>query len=166
MGRDNAFLDAAADRVMIKDLLGRYAWALDHGPAAAWAGAFTPDGIFEAPNLGFRVAGRAKLIEFANDVYRTMPNAHHLMTNIVIDVSGDEASGRCALNVFVALPDAVYAALQGWYEDDYVFDGVQWRIRHRRAYLVEPQAMGMGKMGEYFRGFSVAAAKYATSAAP
>ena len=164
MGRDNAYLDAAADRIMIKDLLGRYAWALDHGPAEAWADVFAADGIFEAPNLGFRVTGRARFIEFANDVYRTMPNAHHLMTNIMLEVAGNEASGRCALNVFVALPDAVHAALQGWYEDDYVFDGRRWRIRHRRAYVVEPQAMGIGRMGEYFKEFSLAAVKYATPA--
>ncbi len=33
MNRDKAYLEAAADRVMIQDLLGRYAWGLDHGPA-------------------------------------------------------------------------------------------------------------------------------------
>jgi len=162
MNRDAAYLEAAADRAMIQDLLGRYAWGLDHGPADAWADAFTADGIFEAPNLGFRVAGRERLIEFANDVHRTMPNVHHVMTNHVIDVAGDAATGRCALNAFWARADGVYAALQGWYEDDYAFAGGQWRIRRRRAYVAHPQAMGVGKMGEFFRDFSVAVVKFQT----
>jgi hypothetical protein len=158
--RDTAYLDAAADRAMIHDLLGRYAWALDHGPAEAWADAFTIDAVFEAPNLGFRVAGREALTAFARGVHRTMPNAHHVMTNIMIDLSGDKATGRCALNVFVALSDGVYPALQGWYEDDYVFDSVRWRIRHRRAFVVEPQVMTLGKMGEYFQPFSAAVVQF------
>lgn len=160
MTRDAAYLQAAADRTMIKDLLGRYAWALDHGAAQDWADAFTPEGVFEAPNLGFRVAGRARLIEFATDVHDTMPNVHHLMTNHAIDVSGDTATGRCELNAFWAKPEGMYAVLQGWYEDDYVFGAQGWRIRHRRAYVTEPQAMAAGKMGEFFRDFSVAVMKF------
>ena len=160
MNRDKAYLEAAADRVMIQDLLGRYAWGLDHGPAEVWANVFTADGIFEAPNLGFRVAGRDRLIEFANDVHRTMPSVHHIMTNHMIDVAGDTATGRCALNAFWAREDAVYPALQGWYEDDYALTAGQWRIRHRRAFVAHPEAMGRGKMGGFFHDFSVAIAKY------
>jgi hypothetical protein len=50
--------------------------------------------------------------------------------------------------------------LQGWYQDEFVFDGNRWRIEHRRAYVAEPESMGTGKVGEYFREFSLAVAKY------
>lgn len=158
--RTAAYAAGAADRVMIQDLLARYAWELDHGSAEGWADAFTADGVFEAPNLGFRVAGRDALIAFARDVHRTLPNVHHVMTGFVIDLAGDRASGRCFLNEFMARPEGMYNNLQGRYEDDFMFDGVRWRIEHRRAYVAEPESMGIGKIGEYFREFSAAVAKF------
>jgi hypothetical protein len=160
MNRDTNYLQAAADRMMILDLLGRYAWELDHGKPEGWADCFTEDGIFEAPDLKFRVAGRARLTEFARDVHRTLPNVHHVMTNHMIDLADDEAHGKCALNEFMARPEGMYSNLQGWYEDDYRFDGRQWRIRHRRAYVAEPQSMALGKIGEYFQQFFAAATKF------
>lgn len=160
MSRTPAYLSGAADRVMIQDLLARYAWELDHGSPEGWADAFTVHGIFEAPNLGFRVEGRESLIAFARDVHRTLPNVHHVMTGFVIDLSGDRAAGRCFLNEFMARPEGMYNNLQGWYQDEFVFDGNRWRIEHRRAYVAEPESMGTGKVGEYFREFSLAVAKY------
>ena len=163
MTRTSDYLAAAADRVMIMDLLGRYAWELDHGRLEAWADCFTDDGIFEAPELNFRVAGRARLIEFATEVHRTLPNVHHVMTNHMIDLDGDQARGKCSLNEFMARPEGMYNNLQGWYEDSYLFVGNQWRIRHRRAFVAEPQAMLLGKIGEYFQDFFVAAGKFSIS---
>jgi len=160
MTRDQTYLAAAADRVMILNLLGRYAWELDHGSPTSWAECFTEDGVFEAPNLKFRVAGRSRLIEFATDVHRTLPNVHHVMTNHCIEVAGDTASGKCLLNEFMARPEGMYVNLQGWYEDRYVFASQQWRIHHRRAFVAEPAAMGLGKIGEYFQAFFAAAGKF------
>jgi hypothetical protein len=160
MRRNETFIEGAADRVMIQDLLARYAWELDHGSPTGWADTFTPEGVLEAPDLGFRVAGRESLIAFARDVRRTLPNVHHVMTGFVIDLSGDRASGRCFLNEFMARPEGMYNNLQGWYEDAFLFDGTRWRIEHRRAFVVEPESMGIGKIGEYFKEFSAAAVKY------
>jgi hypothetical protein len=160
MSRPAGYLEAAADRVMIQDLLARYAWELDHGSAEGWAECFTPSGVFEAPKLGFRVAGREALVAFARDVHRTLPDVHHVMTGFVIDLSGERATGRCCLNEFMSRPEGMYNNLQGWYEDAYVFAGGRWRIEHRRAHLAHPEVMGIGKVGEYFREFAAAALKY------
>jgi hypothetical protein len=162
MSRPADYLHAAADRVMIQDLLARYAWELDHGSPERWADSFTERGVFEAPKLGFRVAGHEALIEFARDVHRTLPDVHHLMTGLVIDLSGDRAVGRCALNEFMSRPEGMYNNLQGWYEDAYVFDGGRWRIEHRRAHVAHPETMAAGKIGEYFRAFGAAVRKYQT----
>ncbi len=83
-----------------------------------WSGA--KDGVFEAPDLKVKVQVRAQLVAIARDLPRTLPNVHHLMSNFVIDLSGDRARGRCELNEFMARPEAIYPNLQGWYEDDYV----------------------------------------------
>ena len=133
MSRRTEYLEAAADRVMIQDMLARYAWEIDHGTPEGFAAVFSEDGIFEVVALKLRVEGTQDIIAFAKDLQRTMPNLHHVMSNFVINISGDRASGRCELNEFMALPDAIYPNVQGWYEDDYVFDGEQWRIQHRSS---------------------------------
>jgi hypothetical protein len=161
---DRAYLEGAAHRVMIQDLLARYAWELDHGSPQAWAQCFTPQGIFEAPALGFRVAGHEALAAFARDVHRTLPDVHHVMTGFVIDLDGRRASGKCFLNEFMSRPEGMYNNLQGWYEDTFVRDGARWRIEHRRAHVAHPQGMTQGKIGEYFRAFAEAALKYRISA--
>lgn len=160
MSRSMEYLTEAADRIMIHDLLARYAMAIDHGTPEGFAAVFTKDGIFEAPQSGMSVQGPAALISVARDLYRTLPNVHHVMSNLVIDISGDQAKGRCELNEFMARPEAIYPNLQGWYEDDYVFTDQRWLIKHRRCFVSEPASVTSGKVGEYFANYFAAMAKY------
>jgi len=160
MSRTPEYLQTAADRSMIQDLLARYAWEIDHGTPEGWAALFTEDGIFEAPALGLWVQGSAALVAFARDVHRTLPNVHHMMSNFVIDVSGERARGRCELNEFMARPEAIYPNLQGWYEDEYVCDAERWRITHRRVFIAEPASLMAGKVGEYWSACLQACAQY------
>ena len=97
MTRTAEYLEAAADRVMIKDLLARYAWEVDHGTPEGFAAVFTEDGIFEVSALKLWVKGTAALTQFARSLQRTLPNVHHVMSNFVIDVSGDRARGCCRI---------------------------------------------------------------------
>ena len=160
MRRTTEYLEAAADRVMIRDMLARYAWEVDHGTPKGFAAVFTETGVFEVVALKVRVEGTEQLTAFAADLQRTMPNLHHVMSNFVIDLSGDRATGRCELNEFMALPDAIYPNVQGWYEDEYVFGGTSWRIQHRRNFFAPSAAGAAGPLAEYSGAFMEAAAKY------
>ena len=55
---EKQYIAEAADRVMILDLLGRYAFAADY--YSEWASLFVEDGI----DAGLQVTGRAALCEF------------------------------------------------------------------------------------------------------
>lgn len=158
--RPRRYLEEAADRMMIQDLLGRYAWEIDHGTPGGWADLFTAEGVFEVPVMRLRVQGREQLVAFAGDLRRTLPNVHHVMSNFVIDLAGDRAHGRCELNEFLARPEGIYPNLQGWYEDDYVFEGECWRIDHRRVFVAEPRAGKSGRVGDYLAAFFEACEKY------
>lgn len=160
MHRPPGWLDAAADRVMIQDLLARYAWEIDHGTPEGFAALFTEDGVFEVPQAKVHVSGRAALVAFAADLQRTLPNVHHVMSAFVIDLDGDRASGRCELNEFMARPEAIHPNLQGWYEDEYAFDGERWRIARRRVFNAEPKASTTGRVGEHFAAFFEACRRY------
>ncbi|MDP6344615.1 MAG: nuclear transport factor 2 family protein [Alphaproteobacteria bacterium] len=157
------YLRLAADRVMIQDLLARYAWEVDHGRPEAFAALFTADGVFEIPAVKVWVRGREQLTAFAADLQATLPNVHHVMTNFVIDVDGDHATGRCELNEFMAREEAVYPNLQGWYEDEFVYRDEGWWIAHRKVFTAEPRSTVTGKVGDYFAAFHQACRKYRRS---
>lgn len=157
MDRDERYLQEAADRVMIQDLLGRYAFAIDYetGDPGAWAALFTEDGRFEIPVMKVVVEGRAQLAEFAAGLQRTIPGLHHVMTNLVVDLDGDRATGRCELNEFLLRPEAIYSNLQGWYEDEYVRRDRRWRFRVRKVLVTRDSSRvtTSGRIGEHFKAY-------------
>ena len=82
------------------------------------------------------------------------------MSNFVIDLAGERASGRCELNEFMARPEAIYPSVQGWYEDEYVLEGETWRIKSRRAFFSGPDPAHSGKVAEYSAPFFEISTKY------
>jgi hypothetical protein len=157
MSPDEKYIQEAADRIMIQDLLGRYAFAADYGrdDPEAWAALFTEEGRFEIPETLVVVAGRPALSEFIEGLHRTVPGIHHVMTNFVIDVDGDRARGKCELNEFMLRPEAIYNNLHGWYEDDYLRVDGRWYIEVRRVHLSDDSlaVATSGRVGEYFKDF-------------
>lgn len=161
MTRPQRYLEEAADRVMIMDLLARYSWAIDYGIAEKWADVFTDDGVFGVAGTRIRVTGRQRLMEFADDLYRTVPHLHHVTTSVLITLDGDSATGKSQLNEFMSRPEAIYPNLHGWYEDAYVFRGDRWYISSRIVHVPHPENTKIGKVGEYFAEFWKACEKYA-----
>lgn len=157
MPRDEHYLQTAADRSMIQDLIGRYAFAIDYetGNPGLWAALFTEDGRFEIPIMKVVVEGRAALEAFAAGLHRTIPGLHHVMTNSYVDVDGDHAIGKCELNEFLLRPEAIYNNLQGWYEDEYVRDGSRWRFRVRKVLFPRDASRitTSGAIGDYFKEY-------------
>ena len=67
MALDETYIQEAADRVMIQDLLGRYAFAADYGTGnpESWAALFIEDGIFGIPkSMGATLFANFKPINF------------------------------------------------------------------------------------------------------
>ena len=157
MALDEIYIQEAADRVMIQDLLGRYAFAADYGTGnpESWAALFIEDGIFEIPKISMVARGRPALTKFMDGIHRTVPGIHHVMSNFVIDVEGDRAQGKCELNEFMLRSEAIYNDLHGWYEDDYVRVEGRWFIKRRRVHLSDDtlSVVSSGKIGEYFHEF-------------
>ena len=157
MDFDKKYIQEAADRMMIQDLLGRYAFAADYGRGKpeSWAALFIEDGRFEIPEISMVVRGRSALTKFIEGLHRTVPGLHHVMSNFVIDVEGDRAQGKCELNEFMLRSEAIYNNLQAWYEDDYVRVDRRWYIEVRRVHLSDDtrSVASTGKVGEYFYDF-------------
>ncbi len=100
---------SAEDHAEIQQLLARYNWAVDFGPAAAWAATFTPDGVFECVGLpegaplGGRSEGSEALKAYAATHYGiNQGRARHWNWNLLIEGHGDEATMQCYLNAYSA----------------------------------------------------------------
>ncbi len=152
---DEKYLQEAADRVMIQELHGRYAFALDYptnGPDE-YADLFTENARFVVPEISMVLEGRDDLRKFAEGIHTTVPGLHHVQTNFVIDIDGDRATGKCQLNEFMVRPEAIYNNLFGYYEDTYVRIDGRWYFAERIAHLLSAEVTSSGKIGEYFAGF-------------
>jgi ketosteroid isomerase-like protein len=119
----------------IRRLIFEYCYATDSGDKEAWVSTFTEDVIWDGPFGSFvgRDGGRAFLGDSDTSGMR------HLTMNSVIDVDGDNATGRSYIVVMVAgeAPTAIFA---GVYQDRYVRQNGRWLIAERHL-LPGPAAL-------------------------
>ncbi len=128
----DGLLQELADREAIRDLACRYAHLVWQKQAAAAALLFTEDGEMdtgEPPVL----RGRAALRE----AYERVLNDGHFqpfVSNHVISLAGDEASGTCYLDLRT-ITDGRSMIGSGYYEDQYQRVGEEWKFRSRKLHM-------------------------------
>ena len=100
----DAAIQYAADRAEIENLQARYMFALDWQDAEAYASTFTEDGVLDW--AGGIATGRAAIMEEvrgmravfarkeAGDAPRRPARLRHFITNVVLKIEGDRATGR------------------------------------------------------------------------
>lgn len=141
----------AADRAMIQDLVSRYGFFADYGPDSAWVDLFAPDARWSVAGTGILVQGRDELLKLVAIIREHASGLHHAQSNQVIDLDGDRATGKVALNQFLLRPEQIYSVGHGWYDDVYTRIDGRWYFEQRTAQL-SPDAMQVstgGKIGEY-----------------
>jgi hypothetical protein len=120
----------AADQLAIRDVISRYAWALDTGDVESFVACFCRDGVllwdaFETPE---RWQGHAALRHFAN-FFRDQPSSagrQHHVTNVLIEADGEGARGKAYAAVALRQGEGPHALhVMGWYEDG------TWRLAER-----------------------------------
>ncbi len=128
----DAMLQALADREAIRDLACRYAHHVWQKQGAAAIELFTEDGEMDTGNPPV-LRGRTTLLE----AYERMlgdGNFQPFVSNHVISLDGDEASGTCYLDLR-ATRDERSMLGSGFYEDRYRREEGEWRFRSRRLHL-------------------------------
>lgn len=122
------------DRLDIADLLARYCLALDTRDWAGLEAVFTPDASCDYGTLG-QPEGAAQIAALVSGTLRTLDATQHLIGNVQVEVSGDEASARCYLmaqHVRAGTPGGETYLMGGRYEDRVVRTPDGWRLAHRR----------------------------------
>jgi len=121
------------DRAAIADVIVRYATAIDRRDWELFRTCFTPDCGSDYGSIGGwnDIDG---LTEFMTTAHAGMGHTMHRMTNNVVALDGDVASGRTYVHVILQLdrnnPGSVYETF-GFYDDSFVRSADGWRIAQR-----------------------------------
>lgn len=143
LGYDDRY---AADRAEIEDLQARYMFALDWQDADAYAGTFTEDGVLDW--AGGVESGREEIRQTINgmrayfarkeeaDAPRRPAALRHFITNIVIEIDGDEAVGRAYWFEFGndTRDRWPYVGGYGHYEDEMRKVDGEWLFSRRKIF--------------------------------
>jgi hypothetical protein len=119
--------DPLADELALHRLLAVYGHLMDARDWKGLSAIFTEDAVCDWSAFDLAVTNSLAELQHYNDEIRH-PLAHHV-TNVVVDVDGDEATIRSKL--LVVLDDGSVAT--GEYDDRAVRTADGWRIRHRVA---------------------------------
>jgi hypothetical protein len=117
------------ERAQIEDLQARYLFALDFKDHDLYVTTFTPNGILDVGS-GEIVGRDAIKAAVAN-----MPGGRHHITNFVLRIDGDRATGRAAwLHTGTSAAGGMTIGGYGHYEDDLVKVDGKWLFAKRRIY--------------------------------
>jgi hypothetical protein len=127
---------SVADELAIREVIARYAWALDTGDVEGFVACFCGDGalVWEAFEAPLRWQGHAALRHFAT-FFRDQPTSagrQHHVTNTVVTACQGGARSRSYAAVALRQGDGPHALhVMGYYEDLFRQDGGQWRLAER-----------------------------------
>jgi uncharacterized protein (TIGR02246 family) len=127
---------STADRLDLHDLVARYNQAIDHHDPQAWADVFEDDGALVV-NGELRAQGRKELFDYVERRRLTgQPKLRHWVTNVLIDVCGDEATLKLYVMAFDIGARLEVPYVMGEYEDLAVRRNGRWRFRVRRLTVI------------------------------
>lgn len=125
------------EKTAIAELIVHYNLAVDHNDFQGYAACFAPDGIFEG--LIGRFAIHRELDRFIEAIQKlavTTPHMRHFVTNILTEVSGDQARSRSFLLVTSTTKEGGTRILMaGEYEDRLVKIAGQWLFQERKVHV-------------------------------
>ncbi len=127
-------LQIVEDIEAIKKLKALYCYLCDQNyNAERITECFVEDGIWDGGSFGV-FKGRAEIHEFfAHKAPKILLFAMHMVINPVIEVDGDQATGRWYIFEPVTFAEGKQAGwLAGYYHDDYVKSDGQWKYKHLR----------------------------------
>ena len=122
--------DATADRIAIRDVLARYAAAVDAKDLDAVAACFTPDCAY-AGSLGSGTIADA--LEALTNAMARYDATTHLLGASVVAVDGDTATADTPCVAHHVLPGGRHLTVAVRYADALTRTPTGWRIRRRKV---------------------------------
>lgn len=128
---------SAEDERAIIAVLVRYATAIDRRDWPLFATCFTEDVVTDYGDLG-QWKGRKPFVDHMESGHAKVGPTMHRLTNFVITGRGDHAAARSYVDALL-LPlksGGTIRRAEGWYEDQLIRVGGEWKISNRRFVAV------------------------------
>ncbi len=132
-----------ADRIEIADLLTRYARAVDTRDWELYRQVFTPSAHIDYTSAGGVAGDLETVAAWLEQTLAGFDMTQHLISNLEVDVDGDEARVRAMFFNPMRASDGTQFTCGGWYDHDLVRTDAGWRSRR----LVEDAAWFDGLPG-------------------
>ena len=125
---------ALEDIEAIKELKSKYWRCVDSKQFEEQANCLTEDGIFELPDAKKRLQGRKAIVQFLMENLGESIVSVHRGHNHEIEITSDTtAKGKWRLNdVIYNIPANTAFSGWGFYEDEYVKEQSEWKIKNTR----------------------------------
>lgn len=124
-------VQALADKLEIHEQLARYARGVDTRDWDLWRSVFTDDAVVDYSRSGIPSGPRDEVAAFLADVFTTIPWATHHITNIEVDLDGDQADVRAMFYNPMQLPGIDGpSSTGGYYRHSFVRTPNGWKSRH------------------------------------
>jgi len=132
------------NREAIRTLPVRYCHCVWQKDLDGWANLFSEDGAVSTTDPTMpRAQGRAALRKMIGEGLETM-RPRPFIHNHVIELTGpDRAKGTCYVEVRL-MRDGKKQLMTGWYDDEYVKVGDEWKFKSRRINIDSFEPAGEG----------------------
>jgi len=123
----------AEERAAIEEHFSRYLWSIDTGDAETLVDCFTPDGTLESPAIG-GYAGHDAIRKFAMRFARFHERGaqlRHVVSTFIVEVSGESATAKCYLLVFITRNGQSRLLGPGTYDCELRKSNGRWRFTRR-----------------------------------
>jgi hypothetical protein len=119
------------DKLEIQEQLARYARGVDTRDWDLWKSVFTADAVVDYSRSGIPSGTRDEVAAFLAPAFETIAWATHHITNIEIDLEGDEAKVRAMFFNPMQLPGVEgSSSTGGYYRHEFVRTPEGWKSRH------------------------------------
>jgi hypothetical protein len=130
-----ARLDALESRFALEHLIAAYNHAFDSRDEALLRDLWHDDARLLLGDAFGNYTGIDAIVESAHKNWQQMPHMHHWMANPLIDVDGDRASGKVALDALVTHVELGPVQISGLYHDTFERRNGRWAFTQRRFEL-------------------------------
>jgi ketosteroid isomerase-like protein len=122
------------DTQAIRSLIAEYGSRIDAGDLDGVAALFT-DATWSSGGRVLRGATEVRPVYDDVILYDGVPRTRHVMSDVVVAVTGDDATSRCSFTVFQARDGfPLQAVLVGRYHDAFVRRAGTWRFAAREIF--------------------------------
>jgi len=122
-------MNALEDELALRNLMGRYADAVNRRDADAWVATWAADGVWNL--LGNPVSGRDNILALWQQMMGSFEFALMLPSSCLFNVEGDTASGHWYLHEYTRDLQGNASTVLSRYLDTYIRQGGQWLFQSR-----------------------------------